>query len=137
MISAVLLLTSSYFTAVMFNKRWVVLVIPRKSACCLPKPPVLEKKHALPRDLWNVRLGKCSWCQKGKSACVYVKACAFTVSTRRHLAKPWCFVSRNRRPLGPAAFMSLAPRSEDSGFWEGPSLLYLKTHLAFHLWNKW
>lgn len=44
MIDVVLLLTSSHVTGAYFNKSFVVLVIPRKSAHCLPKPTFLKEE---------------------------------------------------------------------------------------------
>lgn len=44
MIYAVLPLTSSHVTGAYFNKRYVVLVIPRKSAHCLPKLTFLKEE---------------------------------------------------------------------------------------------
>lgn len=49
MIYAVLPLTSSYVTGALFNKSYVVLVIPRKSAHCLPKPLVFEEEMCFAR----------------------------------------------------------------------------------------
>lgn len=83
MIYAVLPLTSSHVTGAHFNKKYVVLVIPRKSEHCLAKPTVFLKKCcALPRNLEHVRLEKCFFCfLRGNSMSVGIKSHAFMVKS--------------------------------------------------------